>query len=630
MIDILLASTVAMSPQNISPYTPHEEPPIAYFDVVPQQYVTGVFNMGVVAYHLEGVDRVEYTIHREGFVGDWNHDGITDGLDLGILIERWNQGVGGKDLGRLLGAWGQSIPYAPEKVIRYESAGHNRLNPRTGEKEYWFALDTRSHPDTKITVTAEIFPVDGPSLVLDQNIEDILGQQYQAREYVQWLAPNLFSNNTGRWNKGEPIYLSPDGDDATADGTMENPFANFMPAIRHAVGHNDPYMDVDGIRIYMLPGEYTLDSEAYCDTAWWACSTEQEANRFISVSPAPGYGRGDVVVGTVPGGRLTFGRSPVHLKDLVFVSGEEHWLNPGNTVRWFDNCTISGDADEWWKSNYIRSSQPHSGFQYYTDCTQQYQAEGNAGIIMRNMLMDHIHCDVLEKHWINMALSIMITNHNVGLENPSGCHIDYIQINGGFDYMLQNRIMRDVFGNHSCLQQGVHACPGEGNGIGIAGCVWDNVELSNTGGNGLPECNISALIFRWCGPARNNLFVNCMFKGKPTDDGQVGNVHSTTSYIRNHPDGSRNEEGPWCVIESGPLAGEPRYKNVKFENCWNDWERTVPLFLMPDAGQPWVFYGPDELQFDSDTRNGYDQNPFGPVNPWYSPITGILYTQTAE
>ena len=137
MIDILLAS-VAMMQHNVSPYTPHEEPPIAYFDVVPQQYVQGVFEMGAVAYHLEGVDRVEYTINREGFVGDWNHDGITDGLDLGVLIERWGQGVGGKELGRLLGAWNQSIPHTPEKVVRYESAGHNQLNPRTGEKEYWW------------------------------------------------------------------------------------------------------------------------------------------------------------------------------------------------------------------------------------------------------------------------------------------------------------------------------------------------------------------------------------------------------------------------------------------------------------------------------------------------------------
>ena len=71
MIDILLASAML---QNVSPYTPYEAPPIAYFDVVPQQDVSGVFELGVVAYHLEGVDRVVYTITRDGFVADWNHD----------------------------------------------------------------------------------------------------------------------------------------------------------------------------------------------------------------------------------------------------------------------------------------------------------------------------------------------------------------------------------------------------------------------------------------------------------------------------------------------------------------------------------------------------------------------------
>ena len=99
-------------------YTPEEEPPMAYFDVVPQQDVSGVFELGVVAYHLEEIDRVEYTVVREGFVGDWNHDGTTDGKDLGVLIERWGQGVDGADLGRLLGAWGQSVPHASEKIVR--------------------------------------------------------------------------------------------------------------------------------------------------------------------------------------------------------------------------------------------------------------------------------------------------------------------------------------------------------------------------------------------------------------------------------------------------------------------------------------------------------------------------------
>ena len=604
-----------------NPYTPNEEPPIAYFDVVPQQYVTGVFDMGVVAYHLEEIDRVEYTVVREGYIGDWNADDIVDGQDLGVLIERWNQGVSGRELGELLSVWGQSVPHQPETFTVTEQT----MNSRTGELEYWFSLDTRKDPDTKITVTAEVFPVDGPSLVLDQNIEDILGDGYTSRPGIQWTGVNLFSNNTGRWNVGQPIYMSPDGNDATADGTMEKPFANFMPALRHAEGDDDPYMNVQGRRIYMLPGTYVLDG-SYCDTAWWACSTDRDETRFLSVSPAPGYGRGDVVLtnSNLEGDRLSIGRAIVHFKDIEFVSASEHWLTPGNTIRWYENCTISGDADEWWKSNYVRSSQPHYGYQYYTDCTQQYQAEGNAGIIMRNMLMDHIHCDVLEKHWIQMALSIMITNHNVGVENPNGCHIDYIQINGGFPYMIQNRIMRDVFGNHSCLQQGVHACPGEGNGIGIRDSAWINVELSNTGGLDQPRCNISALIFRWCGPGQNNLFRGCMFHGKPTDDGHPGNLHSTVSYIRNFADGTRNEEGPWVITDEGL----PRFKNVKFEDCWNDWDRTIPLFLKPDAGEPWVFYGPDELQFDSDTRDGFNDNPFGPNDPWWSPITGIMYTQT--
>ena len=611
----LLIGSVLCQADLQYPYEPEQETPIAYFDVVPQQNVKEVFNLGVVAYHLEEVDRVEYTITRDGYIGDWNADEIVDGQDLGILVERWGRGVGGRELGQLLGAWGSATPHKPEVVTVMEQT----LNPRTGELEYWFSLDTRKDPDTKITVTAEIFPVHGPSLVLDQNIEDILGESYQSRPEQQWAGINLFSNNTGRWNLGEPIYMSPDGDDATADGTMENPFANFMPALRHAEGDSDPYMTVEGRRIYMLPGEYVLDG-SYCETAWWACSTGREATRFLEVSPAPGYGRGDVVLTGESG--MNMGRQPTRFKDIVFVSSAENWMTPATgAIRWYDNCTISGDADEWLSGNYVRSSQPHYGFQYYTDCTQKYQAEGNAGILMRNLHMDYIACDVLEKHWIQMALSIMITNHNenVDLVSGSGCHVDYIQINGGFPYMLENRIMRDVFGNHSCQQQGVHACPGELNGIGIRGSAWINVELSNTGGLDQEPCNIPALVFRWCGPGQNNLFRDCMFNQKPS-----GASHHMVSYIRNFSDGTRNEEGPWCVTEEGL----PRFKNVKFENCWQNWERTDPMFLMPDAGEPWVFYGPEELQFDSDTRNGYDENPFSPIDPWWSPITGIMYTQT--
>jgi len=151
MIAILLPFVMMQSSGTDFQYTPETEPPMAYFDVVPQQDVSGVFELGAVAYHLEGMNRVEYTITRDGFVGDWNHDGVTDGLDLSILLERWGQGVGGREVTRLLGAWGQSVPHRPQVITVYEQT----LNPRTKELEYWFALDTRNRPDTKITISAE-------------------------------------------------------------------------------------------------------------------------------------------------------------------------------------------------------------------------------------------------------------------------------------------------------------------------------------------------------------------------------------------------------------------------------------------------------------------------------------------
>ena len=142
------------------------------------------------------MDRVEYTITREGYVGDWNADDIVDGQDLLFSSKDGDQELGDENLESCSERGELSPPYKEEVITVTEQT----MNPRTGELEYWFSLDTRTHPDTKITVTAEIFPVDGPSVILDRNVEDILGQGYSAREFIQWTGVNLFSNNTGRWN----------------------------------------------------------------------------------------------------------------------------------------------------------------------------------------------------------------------------------------------------------------------------------------------------------------------------------------------------------------------------------------------------------------------------------------------
>jgi hypothetical protein len=320
-------------------------------------------------------------------------------------------------------------------------------------------------------------------------------------------------------------------------------------------------------------------------------------------------------------GGLISGTLYTQFKNVYFEiePGYNNLLSPSQkAIRWYNNCVASGVPSEWWSGNYYNIS-GHQGLQYWTDCVQSYLSEGMNGTIMRNVNYDHIQCDAIEMHWMQLGLDLLITNHNVNYDDfPTGCHTDYIQVNGGFPFIHQNIIFRDIYGNHSCREQGCHMCPGESEMHNIA---WVNVELSNTGGNGIPECTTPAVIFRWCGPGKNNFFKDCIFNSKPNG----GSTHYIVNYNRFNEDGSQNTEGPWSVGHDGV---SPRFINVKFEDCWGNWEKTKPLFPGPDAGEPWVFYGPDELQFDWDTRDDIQPNPFGPDDPWFSPITGIMYTQT--
>jgi len=78
---------------------------IGNWDVVPFQRFDGVFEVGVVGFHEEGLDVVF----------------LVDGLEVG-------------------------------------RAQDPTLNPRTGVHEYWVALDAADYPDGAVTVTATLFP----------------------------------------------------------------------------------------------------------------------------------------------------------------------------------------------------------------------------------------------------------------------------------------------------------------------------------------------------------------------------------------------------------------------------------------------------------------------------------------
>jgi hypothetical protein len=144
---------------------------IARWDVVPFQTFNGTFEIGVVAFHMNGINRVDFAV---------------DG-----------------------GPW----------VSVYEMT----LNPRTGVWEYWVSLDASRHNDGPVEVRAIVWPTVGEPRVLagpdDASIASKNGNH------------SLFLNTNWRSSlSSEVVWCSPSGSDSTGDGTRGNPFKSISVA----------------------------------------------------------------------------------------------------------------------------------------------------------------------------------------------------------------------------------------------------------------------------------------------------------------------------------------------------------------------------------------------------------------
>jgi len=590
MINIFLSFLFSCQITNLE-YTPTEEPPIAYFDVVPQQDITGIFNMGVVAYHLVGIDRVEYTINRDGYVGDWNRDGIVNGEDLGILFDNWGDGIDGKDLGRLFSAWGQTIPHEPEMII----VNQQKINPRTGQKEYWFGLDTRNRPDSKIIVTAEIFPVNGPSLVLDKYWRD---GPFYGQDGKKYSAPRLFSNNTGQFPTRE-LYVSPNGSDELGDGTRENPFKYINFALRS--GQQMPWAEVGGTTIYLMEGDHLVDQPGWPNRAYG------QNERFVIIRSDPQADKSlckIVGVDDYSSNSRILGGCWIKFQDIVIETEQDYLFSKSaDSITWYDGVFMTGTEEE-----YITNPQRNfTGVTttYHTNGFYRFLYGGPGGSIIRNVEFDHIYCDVVFGHASQLILDVTITNHGPIFDYLDGCHNDFIQYNYLTDANVGNQIIRDFYAASDCVGQGVFSNPGGGAGSRLDNVWWENVTLSNS--TELDGSGCVPYVWTWFGPNKNLMFKNCIFHG-----------NSRLSY-------ENSQDGPWTINE---FDGTPKYKNVKVENCFRDMEKTLPFFPTPDRASAWAWSGPDVLQWDWDQNDDFEPNPFDSDNPWFSQITGIFYTQS--
>lgn len=251
---------------------------IARWDAVPYQDFDGLFHLGVVAFHMNGIDRVEFSAN------------------------------GG--------------PWTPVHEMK--------LNPRTNVWEYTATLDAEAFEDGLLEVRARVFPKHaGETRVLGGEIDGYNGGSIHYRNGVHSMFLN--ANSEGSLPTREVYADARNGSDSDGDGSRDNPFRSATRALAQVTAD---YGDSDGAICYLMPGEYVWEGASHPHNV----ATRE---RWATVTAAPGVDREQVVfIDNEPAGmrtRLLRGHNITLNGD-----GGPRTFRTMDTYFWLSNSAIAG------------------------------------------------------------------------------------------------------------------------------------------------------------------------------------------------------------------------------------------------------------------------------------------------
>ena len=179
---------------------------IARWDTVPYQTVTDKLNVGVVAFHNSGIDRVAFSVNG--------------------------------------GAW--------------VDVREMTLNPQTGVVEYWATLDaSQFSKDGNVEVRAIAYPKVGIARVLQGADVSSNGSN-----------PMFLNVNKNGTLPSLVRYVATTGSDSTGDGSDAKPFATIARAAQD-IGTDSGTGTADGGTIYLKSGNYQLASVGVATNNRW-------------------------------------------------------------------------------------------------------------------------------------------------------------------------------------------------------------------------------------------------------------------------------------------------------------------------------------------------------------------------
>jgi len=384
---------------------------IARWDVVPFQTFDSDFNVGVVAFHINGIDRVDFSCNG----GPW------------------------------------------------VSVREMQLNPQTGVWEYTARLRAADFVvDGPVEVRAVAWPVVGEPRVLDSI---------------------SLSNNSRGTLPSLNRYVSLTGSDTTGNGSLAQPYASIMKAVR-AIQDASGVGVADGGTVYLLPGDHVYGTYSY----GLYTTTDR---RWLTITSAPGVNRSQVNLvscGHTDGLRTKL----VHLKNLTVKPASDigillaEW--PMEDYLWIDSCTvigrgrtIVGDFTGGWSGHYV------------TDTDISESMNGIGGLVVRNTV---VH-DIGQVAYSGCGLVANCSAYNI---DPTGTefHPDVYQFYGNSG----NVILYGLTATSGIKAQGVFA----GHSIAATDIAIVNVTIDNLI-TGYMRC------LSFAGPTRNLLVQQSRFMG---------------------------------------------------------------------------------------------------------------------
>ncbi|OAB63852.1 hypothetical protein AY599_18590 [Leptolyngbya valderiana BDU 20041] len=253
---------------------------IARWDVVPYQDFEGQFHIGVVAFHMNGIDRVEFSLNG----GPW------------------------------------------------EAVREMKLNPRTGVWEYTAIVDAATLDDGLVEIRARAFPrYAGEVRVLGGQIDGHNDGSIAFRNGIHSMFLN--ANAGGTLPRHEVYADAENGSDETGDGSRDNPFRSHVRALAEVTLQHG---SSEGAVCYLLPGDYVWEGISHPHTI-------DTSTRWATVTPAPGVDADQVrFVGNEPAGLRT--RLIRAHNITMTGEGTPRTFTSMDTYFWLSNSTLMGDS----------------------------------------------------------------------------------------------------------------------------------------------------------------------------------------------------------------------------------------------------------------------------------------------